>query len=725
MKRSGIRKNNRGDSLILVIGCIALLSVLGIVILAKSADNQAMKITERQAQESFFAADSTTSELAGALEAISLEAVEDAFSYMMVQYGNLPDDATRKEKYKDFFEERLNAKLDKVAGNELTTLLTEAGVNLSGITIDYDDIDFETVTYEATTGPSVTDIIKVKNVTLTYAEAGSETSITTDINIQTQVPDIKNGFRPTVNCYFADFALIADGTTKSNASAATLDGLKIDGNLYVGDDLAASGVNCSVYVEDATKVLVKGDIQVDGGGAVTVSNATALSEGKGVWTGGINVTGGGTVASRVNTNNANVYVADDLSVDGDNSQIIMKGQVGTDAACEYVGYNGGEGVTGVVNYEQNSAITINTAKDVALNLSGLKRTVLAGTSYIHEDDWDTIEKKEGIRQGESVAYKDMQAMYLIPGDCLDVGHNPVMGGASTNVKSYVHMFTNQEGDKIAIDLKPYLVSGKEVIVHNLVLDNGATEAAYVYLNFASPEKAAQYVEMYLSTKEGEAIKAQVNNLNGDFNSTIQLPTEIYAKAPVLTYDGVTLTVRPAVSGTTEETKLSTAKLLAKQREKCLFSSLRETVGGSVPTDYEMVADGILTPGILETLSTSGLVKEITVNDPDYSGTSYKFYLYNGDLNISDTTYSNVNGILLVNGDVTISMANVNVSGLLLATGDVTVGNQTALTANPRAIEILLTNNEVAKYFNGFGGDTTRQYLSSEAVDIKFENWKRN
>ena len=54
MNRGGIRKNNRGDSLILVIGCIALLSILGIVVLAKTMDNQNMKMAEEKAQKSFF-----------------------------------------------------------------------------------------------------------------------------------------------------------------------------------------------------------------------------------------------------------------------------------------------------------------------------------------------------------------------------------------------------------------------------------------------------------------------------------------------------------------------------------------------------------------------------------------------------------------------------------------------------------------------------------------------
>lgn len=732
MKKSGIRKNNRGDSLILVIGCIALLSVLGIVILAKSVDNQTMKISERQAQQSFFEADSTSAELAGALEAIALEAVEDAFSDMMVEYGHLPDDATRKVRYKNFFELRFKDKIDTQA--KLIAEMGNAGIDLSNMTVTYDNIDVETVTYNASTGPSETDIIKIKNVKIKFSEAGSETTITTDINVQTQVPDIKNGFRPTINCYFADFALIADGTAISKAAVITNDGMKVDGNLYVGDNLSASGTNNSVYVENATKVLVRGDLQIDGGGAITVSNGTVLPEGQGVWANGIDVHGGGGTASRLSTTNTNVYVADDMTVEGDNSNITMSGSAGGAAACEYVGYSGGESSYGLMNYKKSSAITINAAKKLIMNLSGLRRAVIAGTSYIHEDSWDktiggVLHEVEGVMQGESVAYKDMQAMYLIPGDCLEAGHNPVMGGGSTEVKSFVHVFRTTDGDEIAVDLKPYLATGNEVVTRVLQLDNGATEAAYVYLNFASAEKASQYVEMYLATEEGSVIKAQTKNLNDSVsgtNSTIQLPTDIYTSAPALTYNGTTTTVRPAVSGTTAKTKLDTAKMVAKQRARCLFTSLRETVGGSVAADYEMVVDGILAPGILPDPSvSSGLLTEITVPDPDDNTKTYKFYHYNGDLTITTAPYQNMNGILLVNGNVKVLTAGTQIKGLLLATGDVEVGAQTTLEADPRAIEVLLTNSEVAKYFNGFGGGSTQQYLSSEAVDITFDNWKKN
>lgn len=731
-KRSGIRKNNRGDSLILVIGCIALLSVLGIVILAKSVDNQTMKVTERNAQKSFFEADSTSAELAGALEAVSLQAVEDAFADMMVEYGHLTDDPARKVRFKQFFELRLQESLNSEA--KLLEVMDNAGISFSNLSVSYDGIETETVTYDAN-GPKETDVIKIKNVKLTYSESGSETTITTDINIQTQVPDIKNGFRSTLNCYFSDFALISDGTATSRAAVLGDNGMVVAGNLYVGDNLVASGsngagVSNAINIQDATKVLVREEIQVDGGGAVVVNSATALAEGQGVWANGIDIQGGVGHTSRFNTTNTNVYVADDLSVDGDNSSIIMGDAPGAAATSEYIGYSGGEGVSGIANYKQSSAITINAASDLTLNLAGLKRAMIAGTSYIHEDDWDkliggVLQVKEGIRQGESVAYKDMQAMYLIPGDCLEAGHNPIMGGGSADVKTFLHTYTNLEGDEQTVDLSTYLVSGNEVITHNLELDNGATEATYVYLNFASVEKAIEYVEMYLNTEEGNVVKSQVDNLNDNISSTIQLPAEIYTQAPVLTYDGTTVTVRPAADDTVSKTKLNSAKLTAKQRAKCLFSSLRETVGATTTPDYEMVVDGVLTPGILGVMDTPGLMTEVTVADPDVSGKSYKFYHYNGDLTITGEPYNDINGILLVNGNVSFGVAGAKINGLLLATGDVEVTAQTTLTADSRAVEVLLTNSDVAQYFNGFGGGSSQQYLSSEAVDIEFENWKKN
>lgn len=712
-KRGGIRKNNRGDSLILVIGCIALLSVLGIVILAKSVDNQTMKVTERNAQNSFFEADSTSAELAAVLEAVALEAVEDAFSDMLVEYSTSASEAARNQRYKEYFEARLTQRLSNVSGNQLWTLLDDAlpDEELTNVTVDYDGIEL------VAGGTGETDTIKIKNVQMTYSASGSETKVTTDINIKTQIPDVIGGFRPTVQCTFSDFALVSDGAIAMNSAA----GANVIGNLYTGGDLTVSGAGYDLNITDTSKVLVKGDMLIDGGASVTIdSGSVPGTDEPSVWANGIYVQGGGTQYSSLSTTGMSAYVADDLTVEGTKADVSMTG-----ADAEYVGYSGGAGVSGLTAYQQSSAITVNAVQELNLDLGALKQVVLNGVSYIHEDSWDerdgegNITAVAGIMQGESVAYKDMQAMYLVPNEYMAAGHNPAMNSEpdTATIDSDYNL-----GGGVIIDWDEYLVAGEPYLVRKLLLDEGATKATYLYLNFKDEAAAAKYINLYLSSPKGDAIKNSAKNLN---SGTIKLPTATYAKGNVLTYDGTTktATIRPSVSSAGLPI-LASASMIAKYNYNSLFTSLQRNVGGALTPGYQMVAGGIATVGAQQNL---GLVKEVTVPDPVATATEYTFYYYDGDLEVNGgDDYSSLNGILLVNGSVKVDSGAAHMKGVILATGSVEIAQGVTLEANPTAVETLLTDSEVASYFSGTGiGGAGHQYLSSEAVDITFENWKRN
>lgn len=720
MKRGGIQKNNRGDSLILVIGCIALLSVLGIVILAKSVDNQTMKLAERNAQESFFAADSTSAEVATVLEAVALEAIEDAFSDMLVEYSNSGNDTARKQRYETYFLTRLDQKLKKNGDNKLETLLAEAlglaGGSVTNVSISYDNPVSETDPTD-TTG-SKTDIIKIKNVQLTYTANGSETTITTDISVQTQIPDVTGGFRPSVDCFFSDFTLISDGTV----SMVGEEGATVAGNMYSGDDLkvsgsSSSGVAFTLNVANASKVLVKDTIQVDGGAKLDIKNGSVpTTDEPSVWANDISVIGGGLNPSILSTKDMNIYVSDDMTIDGVNSEIEMKGD------AEYVGFSGGIGTAGLPNYKKSSAITINSAKNLKLDLSGLQRIVLTGTSFIHEPGWKDAsgaDIAEGIMQGESVAYKDMQMMYLVPNECMAAGHNPVMPATeSTNaILDSSYMLGTKE-----IVWADYLAT-PQTVTHTLLLDNGITKVTYVYLNFKNETMAALYAKYYLeSTTLGTAVKERATHLGTGDDAYIKFPEadKVKARGEVLTYDGATVDYISA--STSDLSVISTTGLSARLAYAGLFTSLQAGGGGTLKSDYKMVADGIAS---LSGVTGSYEVERVEIAHP-ITGSPCFFYFYKGDLTIGagSDTYKDVDGILLVDGNVTYSLTNATVDGLVLATGTVTIKNSVTFTPDEDAVEALLADERVAKYFRGVG-DSEQNYLSSEAVDITFENWKRN
>ena len=712
MKRNGIRKNNKGDSLILVIGAIAMLSLLGIVILAKTLDNQAMKHTEEKAQEAFFEADSSTAEMATALETVAQEAIEKAFSDMLMEYSSRTNESERKQRFSDVFTTSVMRKFKTnyptsmtMDANALEGLLLTAlgGTGLTDLTVTYDDAVVEPP--EDGTVDTETAIVRIKNATFAYAANGTRTSITTDICIQAQIPDISTGFQSGMTCDFSDFTIITDGKTEIPNGG----GLNLNGNLYVGDDLlAGGGTSGTLTVNQADKMLVREDLVIANDAVVNITQTgTALSSGQGVWAKGIAVNGG-----TLNTSQVNVYVADDLSVDGTGATVVLAG-----TGNEYIGYSGNTAST-AKTHEKSSAITVNTVKGTTLlDFDGLGKLYVNGYSYIYDAaKWDAA--TEGVLQGESIAYKDMQAMYLVPGKCLAQGHNPIIGATSTTMDSDTYTI-EKDGSTVSMNLGDYIDGTTKFVSRIGKLEDGAS-ALYAYLNLR-PDKAAQFVQDYLNSPIGDMIKNQIKNLGA--GSRIELPPDTITLANAISYNGSNLTMHPAADAAQKQV-LQVSSQIAKQRYGGLFKSL--TLLSALPPaeDYKLLTDGILTADAFNALGPGAEVS-VTVEDPEAPTTNYTFVVHNGDMVIdSGSLYNGLHGMLLVNGKVKFT-ENANINGLVLATGGVESPTVTTITKNEHAVEVLLTSNDVAKYFKGYAENPSGGYLSSEAVDVKFENWKKN
>ncbi len=717
MKKNRIRKNNRGDSLILVIGCIALLSIVGIILLAKSLDNKNMKRAEAQAQTSFLGAESGSAELVTVIETVAQEVVGDAFGDMLIEYSLSDSDDAIKDRYNQFFSRKVKEKLTAdTLENQLETAL---GVSdITGMSVQYD-----TVVIEPNTNPDredYTDIVRIKKVEISYSIAGSQSKISTDICVQARIPDVKAGFNSGISCDFLDFGLIADG----DVTVSTQQNVNLTGNVYVGGDLVTTGNSVATNVAKAVKMLVKGEIKVNPGAQLWVkADGATFQDGQGIWTGGITVNGG-----IVNTNGVNVYVVDDLSVEGTDTSVVMEG-----AGTKYVGFSGGK--SNLANHQKSSAITINDAKNLTLDLSRMGGLYINGCSYIFEgnDKWGTtsggvITTAAGILQGESVAYKNLQGMYLYPGSCLPQGHNPIIGAdVSIDAASVSMMYTflGPYGMEY-LNLANYVNPTTPFVTRTARLDGGATEATYVYLNFQSEEKAAQFTRDYMTTSKKDAVNNQINSLGT--TSKIALPATTYTLANALSYTNGVVNMLPSVTSMQLPTLKATC-MLAKQRYKGLFSSLRAEIGEEKSDSYQMARDGILLTSAINMLATgtgTGLTmpKPSGADNDEFS--EYTFYVHNGDLTIDGSSpYRTMNGILIVNGDLTIASANTKLKGLVLVTGEVTMTQRTDIEADQQAVETLLGDEQVAKYFRMYGEAGGHGYLSSESVEISFENWEKN
>lgn len=722
MSRYSIRKNNKGAALILVIGCVALLSVIGALLLAKTANNRAMKDREEKAQQAFYEAEDGSQMMVSALENCAQDALKSAYVDMLLQYSSLSE-SERQTRFAGYFEETLKSQL---AGEASTVLQNSLGLTAA----EFDALEF-TVSFEggdpveeaAVAGQTKT--IRVPQVTFSYIDPTTNTQakLSTDICVTAQVPNLNGSMSVgSVGCAFTDFALITGGNASNKLSTGGSTSVDVDGNIYIGNNLETEVTGANINVINAEKILIKGSVQAKNG-KIELKSPSSITTGYGVWADGIIVEKG------TFKGESNFYIADDLDISGAGSSVTFSG------SGEYIGYSGNDGISGIDPSAANSAITINAASGITLDMSTLARLVLRGNSYIYDtsNKWQgTVDTKSGILQGESVAYKDIQSMYLVPGDCLPSKSNPMSratydemmealeasgGGHGMEMQYRTYDEIGNEIDHI--DFTKYLLASKPYVARYAMLEAGASELVYLYLNFKDQKAASDYVVDYLNTEQGEKIKKQIENL-GD--STIKLAQENHTVANALTYTGTGEGNYAYESGDGLSSAIKRACVKAERHKTNLFSTLSLN-GGTSETITNIITQAILKGNAFSSV-------EETTSPIKVAGDSDKgLYVINkggtGTYTISGSTA--MKGILLVNGNLKITGSNTSFEGLVIATGNVEFESSATFTANKDMVEELLQIQEVADYFRGYtvaGGNHT-EFLSSEAVNISFENWKKN
>ena len=734
MKRKSILKNNKGGGLILVIGCVALLSLIGAMLLVVTTNNRKMKDLEYQMQKSFYGAESGSDELVSQLEIEAEDALKRAFADLMVQYSHLDTTDDRNARFSQFFQ---TAFYDEVTKSDAARKLMCEALGGNPDTDDLDALDVQVsfgavptpVPYVSGSGEDSTQIC-LKNVTFTYSAGGSQTSITTDIIVDAKIPDVEGNMANTVACDFMDFAIITGGdvVTPLNTSQT----VKVNGNFYTRNSLLHRSNLMEMNVENAKKFLVAGDLVVTNGAKLTI-NTGSLASGDGVWARGVEVSDGGELSA-----NTNFYVSDDLTIEKTGAKVDIDGN-------EYIGYSGGD--ASVDPSAANSAITINTAKDITLDFSGTGNLVLNGRSYIRDTLWNAggAANALGILQGESVAYKDMQSMYLVPNECLVTNHNPMtltefntltgclMTDAKISYRSDSNGLTNyfdfrQYIGKSSDPADPnYALTESDYVVRHVKLDGGTTEFVYLYLNFPTDQDAQRYFAAYMAIPElARPMKMRLATIG---NSTIKLAQNNYTLANAFRYDysAPADTSYGIQHATTDYAQLVNSSLLAKRRTGGLFTSFRLNATSTENRDFDIISEKILKMDKFDpsnpacTPTNTWIKRDYTINS-----TTYDFWVYNGDVTISDTVPTH-SGIILVNGKLTFSGTSKTINGLVVATGGVEFNSATTLNCDKTAVEALLTEADVQEYFRatGGGGTPANPYLSSEAVSISFDNWKKN
>ena len=167
----------------------------------------------------------------------------------------------------------------------------------------------------------------------------------------------------------------------SGSSLTLQDGLLLNGQLKV-----------------PSVIVSKGDINLPGG-----SSASVLKTGNGsIWCNGITAGGDGGRGDVLYTSNqARTYVADDLSLNGDDCNITIKGK--------YLGFgkNNANTSDSTGKASTSSAIIVN-GRICTLDMTDINYLLLAGKAYVK------LTEDSSYVTGDSMGLKGNQEIYLVP-----------------------------------------------------------------------------------------------------------------------------------------------------------------------------------------------------------------------------------------------------------------------------------------------------------------------
>ena len=332
----------------------------------------------------------------------------------------------------------------------------------------------EGVTVALTAGDYQADAVgqtfRLRDISLSYTDAkGYKTVITTDITVK--YPPFSYAPAGYLVSGLDRYALIAlDGLD-------CLGSYTLTGNANVGG-VTVNGARTLTYTGGTLVSL--GDVTLGTSGKLTMtSSAGGKSE---LWASNLLLSGTGSAVDL----SGDVYVANDLTLSGAGASAKLSGS-----------YNGfGKGT----DADESSAILVN-GRGTTLNMSGLQRLMLAGSSFI-----DATKANTGgsYQMGQSVAARGDQLAYLVPKSCLSGT------GVSTNPTLVTAKLEDSVVTKIESNLtelaktKTYYsnVAGVQTVYVNLA-SSGTQQAAYFFMTFADQADANAFFKGYFAENKSE------------------------------------------------------------------------------------------------------------------------------------------------------------------------------------------------------------------------------
>lgn len=421
------KKNNKGFSLFTVIIAIAFAGILGMLTIYIAMSNFNMKITDLKGKDSFYTAERAIEEIRVGLQEEVGDAMSEAYIQVLEKYeisdsSQKGQDETRQEDFCKLFYSNLSERV-----NEVYKQLKEKYVDL----VIPEDETLEIVTPEFKSLNPQTDQINrnskiyLKNLKAIYVDPkGRASIIKTDIRLG--IPDVKFA-TPSTLPDLMNMVVVANGGIICQTDSVLKEGNKLSGTIYAGtikDEDKNGGLenqkDTSIWVQpNASLSVLSGKYLVCSGEVNVGTSGTFDSEsGVSLWARGM------TVNSATAKLLGNTYFADDLTVGkGTGSSVTLAGNYygygsvnsAKDSKCYYAGQ-----YSSYKDTDLSSAIVIN-GKSTTVDLSGLKKFMLAGKSYISSTKVPSVDGKtnsKDVMTGESLTVKGTQLAYLVPAEIL-------------------------------------------------------------------------------------------------------------------------------------------------------------------------------------------------------------------------------------------------------------------------------------------------------------------
>ena len=522
-----LKGQNRGASLIAVLVTIMFVSMIGIVISQITITNIQMKEMEQRGKTNFYDAEKILDNLSAGLNTQAATSMQKAYQEVLSKYrtvtstgGDIQESFSRKYiKFMiDYFGITTEGGAAKEKKNDDGVVTYQAGYySLSKVrdafteddyrdklitvpTVGTDSVGWYLADYEA--GTFILKGIKIKseNTTTKYS-----TTIQTDFVFSVPPLDFEASYNVKE---FMRYSLIANDGINVSSPLVT-----VRGNVYAGADgiyTKSSSVHDSKFL--GKTIITRGDIMASDG-KFQVGNGDSN-----IWVENIRTLGG--VGTEL-TLNGNIFVADDLEMDGKKGTVYLKGY--------YYGYNFQK------TYETDalaqsaaysSTIALN-GRDSRLDMTGLNQLMLAGRTYLRRKVGNIDMGQVDVPLGESLSVRSNQMAYYVPDTFLDI----------TEETKNAPVFTDETGASISNlfgigDIYDYVSPTNPVLAFHYIknVNTNVNNGIAYYLKFCSK-----------TLEDGTVISAEqnANNFFSEYYNSNKTLINTYAEYYVAN-DGIVL-----------------------------------------------------------------------------------------------------------------------------------------------------------------------------------------